>query len=329
MTTIMKTRFIILLLLCTFSIDAQVIDLNLIGPRTNAYAEFFPSPFSADSLSFNSVLTGASATIPLKTKLKLQLLKKQASVSQHLFRFDARRRFTDMNKFTSPVISYGGAAGLFGIRIKYKNKKLRAVFYGAEFRFEEQFQNYSGLVPLVSTTFGGARIYGKNKILLYGGYLGYVGGRIIPVPLLGGMYPISKRWSIVGLLPVQVKLSVKVNKRFKQDIVCSVYGFRTGVYNNTLLTTSLMDRVDVNTSGLKLSTQSKIKLNHRFVLQAEMGIVTNRTNLTATDSPKENLDRNISPYFRVSLNMIFGNSILKKVNKLKGKLSDTPFEKDF
>lgn len=90
-----------------------------------------------------------------------------------------------------------------------------------------------------------------------------------------------------------------------------------------------MDRVDVNTSGLKLSTQSKIKLNHRFVLQAEMGIVTNRTNLTATDSPKENLDRNISPYFRVSLNMIFGNSILKKVNKLKGKLSDTPFEKDF
>jgi hypothetical protein len=325
----MKARFIILLLFCTFSIDAQVIDLNLIGPRTNAYVEFFSGPFSADSLSFNSVLTGASATIPLKTKLKLKLLKKQGSVSQHLFRFDARRRFTDMNKYTSPVISYGGAAGLFGIRIKYKNKKLWAIFYGAEFRFEEQFQNYSGLVPLASTTVGGARIYGKNKIIFYGGYLGYVGGRIIPVPLLGGIYPISKRWSIVGLLPVQVKLSVKVNKRFKQDIICSVYGFRTGVHNNNLLATSQMDRIDINTNGLKLSTQSKIKLNHNFVLNAEMGIITNRTSLTATDSAKENLDSNISPYFRVTLNMIFGDSILKKVNKLKKKVSDTPFGKDF
>lgn len=320
------------LLILSSSLNAQVFDLNILRPSVRITGDYQPAPFTDDGINYTSWSAGVNALIPLKTKIDLDFNlnlreridrkrqgKKQkplveAKAHQIFFQFGGRARFYNFDQLNEQRSVQGGTFALFGIHAKFNKGTPRFFFYGAQIGIDEDFKNYSAIQPNGSLIMGGGHLFNFKTLLYYGGYVGYIGGDFVASPFIGLNTKIGEKWAFGLTLPVQTKFTFTANKKFKQDFVASLYGNQHGHYNSGLILEE-GDRLSFRTTGLRVSTQSRIMAAKNFRISIQAGWQFLNTMRLMKGHPSfDSMKRDGSLFVRLSLALSFGNSLLDSSN---------------
>ncbi len=107
-------------------------------------------------------------------------------------------------------------------------KKMRVAFYSADIGFMEDAQSISRLHPNFTVMGGYAKI--QNPFMYYysGMYLNYNSGRLISIPFAGTDLRIANKARLNLMLPLQAKMSFKVNKKKRYALLLQYNGLVAG-----------------------------------------------------------------------------------------------------
>ena len=116
-------------------------------------------------------------------------------------------------------------------------------------------------------------VHSLKNFVVVGGYGSYIGDKLLATPVLMWYHRYSSKWSSTIVFPAQAKLTLSVDRKFKQELVASYYGFSHGIkYVQPNDLDQLISYSGVNAvSGLRISTQSKIKMGNGIDLYLEAG----------------------------------------------------------
>jgi len=273
---------LIALIACIIAIqtNAQFLDLNLFKPRV-AFDGAFLHNTQTNSMSYWN--SGVNVLVPLKGKLDFDLDWKGILTSKSIKDVmgnvtpKAYQVFGELgyqsHHYSSP--SYFGSfqtykAGFTGVWVRYQNKKLRTLLLSGNVRITEgkSHGKHSTINP--SLFVGTSVVHGLKNFVVIGGYGSYYGDRFIGAPVLLWYHRFSKKWSSTIVLPVQGKLTWSKSKKFKQELVVSYFSFNHGVDYIPNPSKPIYTGVNL-VSGVRLSTQSKIKVGGAIDLYLEAG----------------------------------------------------------
>ena len=225
--------------------------------------------------------------IPIKSQLKLKVdlnklltlkLKKVAKlkVYQLFWNFRPRMLYLDLdykdknleNPFQKKAhFAYGFSTGLSGIHLLAKPlKHPDLLFYSVNISMMEDLESLQ-LTPIPSVTamIGFAHIRNFNFYWYYGLFFSYNNGQALPIPFFGIQAKLTKNVWVNITLPVQIRFSVKLSKKFKLDFSAGLSSFSTafGYQNpiNNQWQRSIFGDLRVRaalTANLKLSPQAKL-----------------------------------------------------------------------
>lgn len=276
-----------------------------------------PAPIN-DTSTFQINKFRAQFTLPLKTKigvkadkndiLKLKFKKIDIKASQTFFMFNTsvRQPHFENIAFKNQHI-YTVSTGITRLSAGIKNG---IWMYSGNIYISESAKTITNKPQLNALAYATKVKLNNLKFIYFYGVAGiYNFGRFIPVPIGGFTSKIGLKWRITAILPIQMKLTYKINKKNNIDIGTSFNGFNA-VYRD-------IDDVFMNYRQLKNHIILNSKVGKQFNLSVESGLSTWR-NITFIDKNKNSSPFNVKSafYASISLNYNFGKSLLNM--KLEG-----------
>ena len=107
-------------------------------------------------------------------------------------------------------------------------QKMRVAFYSADIGFMEDAQSISRLHPNLTLMGGQAKIQNPFSYYYYGMYLNYNSGRLITIPFAGADLRVANKARLNLTLPLQAKMSFKVNKTKRYALLIQYSGLVSG-----------------------------------------------------------------------------------------------------
>ena len=189
----MKKVIALLAIVIAIQSNAQFLDLNIFKPRI-AFDGGYVHSTSSNSLSYWN--SGANVLIPIKGKLNFDLdwtgILKSKSIKDVMGNVTpkAYQVFGELgyqtHHYSTP--SYLGSfqtykAGLTGVWVKYKNKKVRTLLLSGNVRVTEGLSNGKHSTINPSLFAGTSVVHGIKNFVVVGGYASYYGNRFIGAPV--------------------------------------------------------------------------------------------------------------------------------------------------
>lgn len=260
--------------------SAQFIDLNLFKPRLIVEGEFVHQTSDSSLSYWNS---GFNYVFPIKSKLGLKVdwggvilsgsikeavQKVQPKAYQIFGNFGA-----SYQDFSNPV-AFGNfqslKGGISGIYATVKKKKLRSFLFGSSVRITQTPSLPSNIGINPSIFLGSAFATNLKSFWVVGAYGSYYGNRVVGAPVIAHYRMLLPKLTLLMVLPVQIKLSWRKNKKFVQSLALSYFGdnFRLSYQDPS---SGISDNGTYFSTGLRFSTQSKIKLGKKTHLYLDLG----------------------------------------------------------
>jgi hypothetical protein len=279
----MKLLFLALNFCLLSFVNAQLLDFNhLFKPRISVESMTI-QPYNFDSLSLARNTFRVSALIPLKSKFDVgvslkdffnkDILKKdglknligkvEPTYHQWFLKMDggAGEYFSEGLGYRK---TYMGSIGINGITVKLKKLKLKTSVYGATLSTENAFD--VNPFPRASAVYMRAKVKDLKTIYAYGLYGAYFNGRLVASPVLFVNGKINPKLNYTLLLPAQAKITWKASKNWKQDlVVLSAQGYPITHSDE------VSNPVYYTETGLRLSTQSRIRIRKSVNIYGELG----------------------------------------------------------
>lgn len=230
--------------------------------------------------------------IPIKSQLKLNVkwdnilklkLKKvlKLKVYQLFWNIRPKMLYVDLN-YQDPSLenpfkkkghfAYGFSTGLTGIHLITKPlKQPKLFFYSVNIGMMEDVQSVQ-LTPIPSITamIGFAHLRSLNFYWYYGLFFSYNNGQVLPVPFFGIQAKLAKNIWVNITLPVQVRFSFKVSKKFKLDVSAGLSSFSTA-FGYQSPTSSQWERSVFNNLRVRGALTANLKLSRQTTLYLEGG----------------------------------------------------------
>lgn len=317
----MRATVIAAALLCSLHSHAQSFDLEqfdqLFRPRLRVDARWTPGvPFTNDPGSFDDRSIALGFTVPVYKKwtaaveLDLtsdswkDLLKNSVRVRASQVMVSGRYNGRELRLGGDPRQLHGGSVGALGISL---TKKYRILFWSANVNVSEEDVTMDRARPRFNGVIGKMQIKGLRRQLFYGLTATVSDGLNLPVPFVGGIEPIGKRWTFQYLLPLQVAVGYKPGKRTRLLAGIGADGFRSGFARGN-------DRVNINYTALRGFFNVRYKLSNTLQLRAEVAGLP--VHAIRTPDLNDELQRYpIDPGFSamVGMNIFFGQSTLERL----------------
>ncbi|MFN3917606.1 MAG: hypothetical protein ACK4K0_07675 [Flavobacteriales bacterium] len=264
-------------------LNAQLLDFNHLFKSRMSIESTTIQPYNFDSLSLTRNAYRVSALIPLKSKFDVGVSLKDF-FNKDILKKDGLKNFIGkveptyhqwflkldggVGEYFSEGLGYRktymGSVGVNGITVKLKKLKLRTSVYGATLSTENTFD--INPFPRASAVYMRAKVKNLNTIYAYGLYAAYFNGRVVASPVLFVNGKITSNLNYTLLLPAQAKITWKASKNWKQDIlILSAQGYpmtHSDAGSNPIYYTE---------TGLRLSTQSRIRIKKRVNIYSELG----------------------------------------------------------
>jgi len=279
----MKGVLLFISLLIVKGSISQFLDLNLFKPRVVFDAEY-QNKTQNNSLGYWK--TGTNVLFPIKGKLNFDVDWKNVLTSSSIKEAisnvtpKAYQLFGEVgykrHQYIQPAYfgnfdSY--KVGVTGIWVKYKNKKVKTLFLSGNIRYTIGGDSVKSSSVVPTLFVGTSVVHSLKNFVVVGGYGSYIGDRLIGTPVLMWYHRYSKLWSSTLIFPAQAKLTWSLAGKFKQELVASYYGYSHGVrYFKPTEINQLASYSGVNAvTGLRISTQSKIRMGNGIDLYLEAG----------------------------------------------------------
>ena len=300
--------FVIFLLgMHSISIAQSLNVTSIFSPGLNVGTEYLAPSQWNDSITFQLSKYKMKFSQPLRTKVGVALkdfnFKKMDAKASQLFlegQFNAIKPYTSVqNNFTTIV------NGSIGVKAIFASIRKGIWIYSGSLYFSE---NSSSFTQNFEPNFKGyiANIKTKNfkTFYIYGGGLLVHQGQIIPFPLLGLKTKLAKKLRAEVLLPVNIKLNYKVNKKISFDAVANYSGINT-VYRDG----SAFKGTDqsVNLRQVKTYLAVNGKMNQHYKIRIEFGY-SSFAQLHQWKN-KETQSLGSAPFVGLSVNYNFGKSV--------------------
>jgi hypothetical protein len=276
----MKKVFALLAIIVVIQSNAQFLDLNIFKPRVAFDGEYVHNTQTNSMSYWNS---GANVLLPIKGKLNFDVDWKQVLTSKSIKNIignivpKAYQVFGELGyqRYNYNAPSYFGSfqtykAGLTGVWLKYQNKKVRTLLLSGNVRVTEGKAYAKGIAVNPSLFVGTTVVHRLKNFVVVGGYGNYFGNRFIGAPVLFWYHRFSRKWSSTMILPVQAKFTWSQSRKFKQELVVSYFGFSHAVKYTPDMIEPIYEGVNL-VSGIRLSTQSKLKIGNAIDLYFEAG----------------------------------------------------------
>ena len=272
-----------ILLIIIKTTSAQFIDANILFKPRFALETESILPQSSNNLDGYS--TNASLLIPIKNNFDLgvsikdvlssrsikdALKKVQPKMSQMFLRLDGG--YSELYGSPYQTIQTNQVKiGITGVKIAYKNLKVKSLLYSVNAGIFESFDFYKTPSIYANGMIGTAQIINLKSILFYGVYASYYDGQFLGTPILGYLNKLTPKLTFTAILPSQTKLTIKHSKKIKQDLI---FGLYTSNFGN--IGSQNTQRVSLRNNNLYVSTQARIKFTKSFHLYLEGGYKFNR-----------------------------------------------------
>lgn len=313
-------RFLAFWLVCILllgSTRGQYFDLEQVSqlyrPRIVCDAAWnAPSHLADTGTSFSSLRTGFSGSFPLRTKLGVNfspdfsslkfkdILKNSVKVkaSQLMAGFRIGYGQVTPGFALSPQQNIGYAsASILGLHL---DSRYRVLFYSIGLGISEA--SLQSTVPMYSGIIGRMHLRSLRKMYFYGIALAGSGGVPIPVPFIGGAFPVARSWSFRVSLPVSMELRYQ-RKGFVGTGGIRLTGMRTGLILDET-------RMPLTYAGLQYGISMEQKLGKQIQLFVCGGYVTpGQVTLGKRSEPEGQYRLVGSPFLQGGVRMYFGRSI--------------------
>ena len=307
----MMKRFITIVIILAPTLGfSQSLNLNfLFKPGVTVGGEYTAPASFNDSSTFQINKYRAQVTLPLKTKLGVDLKKLDLKASQTFFAFNGSLR--EPNFSNSAIQNQGIYTVSTGVTHLTAGIRNGIWLYSGNVYMSESSKTI-GSKPQINALGYIARIRLNNLkfIYFYGAAAVYNFGRFIPVPIGGFTTKLHRKWRLTAVLPVQLKLTYKIKPGHSLDFGTTFSGVNA-VYRNS-------NDVFMNYRQLKNHVVFNSKISSKFNLSVEGGLSAWRRIDFFGDSDSDLLNFNVKPafYCGINLNYTFGKSLLNM--KLEG-----------
>jgi len=199
-----------------------------------------------------------------------------------------------------------------GALVLHYTKGPGAAFYGLNLGVAEN-TGFPGKITLRYSLYAGHFKVKNLKTQIFYGAAIVPGPRNlpIPVPFVGLNKKLNKKWRFDMLLPVQIGMIYKYNKRLKQYFNVGFNAINSGFYNGDGYWPAESERVDWSLLQLRFKTTLKYKVSKKFYLQLHGGV--NSGSFMRVGYNNETVETEyLTPtlFFNVSANVIFTKSIV-------------------
>ena len=268
-----------------------------------------PAAFqNPDTANFQINKYRIQATIPLKTKLGVDLKNLDLKASQTFLTFNTSIRqptFENINFENQSIYTF--STGITSLSAGIRNG---IWLYSGNVYMSESAQTI-GNKPNINALGYVARIRIPKLrfIYFYGAAAVYNFGKFIPAPIAGFRAKLNNKFTFTLVLPVQAKLSYKIKKGHNLEFGSTLSGFNS-VYRD-------INDVFMNYRQLKNHVVFNSSISSQMKLSIEAGLSSWR-NISFRDLDDNVTDFNITatPYGSISLNYTFGKSLFDM--KLEG-----------
>lgn len=302
------TTLLLVLLVSNLSIS-QSLNLGfLFKPGVTVGGEYTAPASFNDTSEFQISKYRTQLTLPLKTKLGINLKKLDLKMSQTFLTVNTSMRQPNFSNSTLQNQGiYTISTGITHLSAGIRNG---VWLYSGNIYMSESSKT-KGSKPQINALgyFAKIKLNNLKFIYFYGAAGVYNFGRFIPVPIAGFTTKLNKKWRFTAVLPVQIKLTYKIKKGHSLDFGSTFSGFNA-VYRD-------QNDVFMNYRQLKNHVILNSKVAKQFNLSVETGLSAWR-NISFQDKDKNSVDFNVKPafYTSISLNYTFGKSLLDM--KLEG-----------
>jgi hypothetical protein len=321
----------ILAIICfAFQLKAQTFDIEqtsqLIRPRMKLDSKYTFDPTTKDTTGVYSCFeNSASFTFPIKRSFKTEInFDLKDFKLKDLFRKNIRIKADEILgtfKVAQKEVNFGVENTLYKRSLYYANvgliglhltQKFRILFYSANMNVHENAATFNVFVPRFSAIVGQYHIRGLRKGFYYGMSVIYSDGLLIPSPFIGGMEPLSERWTFNYTFPVQV------NIQYYHHATYVVLGVKTDGYRAGLKVGPARGNMNYGNGCAYLNIRRKLSrtvqvygefgYNFYQYMSFDEGMKNNAVWPVRTKAPM-----NTSMYGHVSVQIYFGKSLLEKV----------------
>lgn len=284
----MKSKYYcILFFICVFgninSLKSQSFELEQVQqiwrPKIKVDFSYIPKVSSPDgNYHYGSTSSSLVYSFPIKTKLgadfnlnlsslKLKDILKnslQLKVSQIMGNAKINLRSVTLGEQNKEIKNLINAyAGIFGLKL---TKTLKIRFYSINAGLNEDIESIPSFKLRMSGLIGNLRILGLKTNYFYGLTAVWSDGIFIPVPFLGGTFPVGDKLSLNVTLPAQCYFQYHFN--FKNSILfgLGIDGFRSGMVLGGL-------RTNLNYANFNSFITYKSKINSSFGVKCQVGYI--------------------------------------------------------
>ena len=306
----MKTTTILLILLvgcCTQTVAQSFRVESLFGPGLTVGTDYlFPSATN-DSTNFSLVKYKVQFVKPLKTKLGVDLkdfnFKKIDAKASQLFlttKFSIAQPNMSQNNYFKNI--YKGELELTAITASIRNG---IWVYAANLYAEESALSFKkSFTPNLRAYTAYVSVKNFKFIHFYGIGMVINQGKIYPLPIAGFRKKLTNKLNGELIVPVHIKLTYTLNKKMSCDLA-SYYSGINAIYRQG----SAFQKNDKTLNLRMLKTYLALNTNFgkHYKLKTEVGIAYSQE--IGALSSDFSQDMSSTPYFSVSLNYDFGNSV--------------------
>lgn len=294
-----KTTTLIILIIVSNVAISQSLNLGFLFKPGITIASQYTSPASFnDSSSFGITKYSINSTIPLKTKIGVDLKKLNLKANQIFLTLNSSVRIPNFSNSTiAPQHIYTSSIGITSLFAGIKNG---IWIYSANlYHYQPTNKDRS---KEINTLAYFARIKIKTTKLIY--FYGIAGmlnlGKPFISPIVGLNYSLNRKWKINLVLPIQLQIKYKINHDFQILSGSSLSGLNPVNRNNN---------VYLNYRELKNSISLNTKRFSPFSIRLDAGISTFKN--ISPHIKREKFRSNISSSFYASININyrFGKSL--------------------
>jgi len=296
------------LILVSNLVSSQSLNLGfLFKPGVTLGGEYTAPAALNDSTDFQINKYRAQLTLPLKTKIGVDLKKLDLKASQTFLMFNTSVREPS---FTNSLIEkqsiYTISTGITHLTAGIRNG---VWLYSGNIYMSESAKTI-GIKPQINGLgyIARIRIPSINFIYFYGAAAVYNFGRPLAIPIAGFRYKFDKKWVLTMVLPVQAKLAYKIKKGHNIAIGTTLSGFNA-IYRD-------QNDVLMNYRQLKNHLIFNSTISDKINLSIEGGLSAWRNIEFRTNDNSTDYNIKSALYGSISLNYTFGKSLLDM--KLEG-----------
>lgn len=279
--------------------SAQSLNLGfLFRPGIVVGGEYTGDAAINDTASFGITKYRMQATIPLKTKLGVNLKKLDLKASQTFLTFNSSLRQPTFSNYSFQNQNiYTFSAGITSLTAGIRNG---IWLYSGNVYFSES-ANTLGLRPNALGYIAKIKLNDLKFVYFYGAAAVYNFGKPLAIPIAGFSTKLTSNVRLTAILPVQLKLSYTLTKKSNIELASTVSGFNA-VYRDS-------SDIVLNYRHLKNNFVFNTKLASHLKLSVEAGVSTLRKITVIKSDGYPSLSPGVAPYVSASINYTFGKSL--------------------